>query len=42
MTDGHKDFDAKVKEFDGTDKLIIIDFFMPACGWCVKFMPEWN
>jgi thiol-disulfide isomerase/thioredoxin len=24
------------------DKLIVVDFFMPNCGYCVKFMPEWN
>ena len=22
--------------------MVIIDFFMPQCGYCVKFMPDWN
>ena len=25
-----------------TDKFIVVDFYMPQCGWCEKFMPEWN
>ena len=23
-------------------KYIVVDFYMPQCGYCVKFMPEWN
>ena len=24
------------------DSVVIVDFFMPQCAYCVKFMPEWN
>ena len=24
------------------DSVVIVDFFMPECGYCMKFMPEWN
>ena len=27
---------------DGKDSFVIVDFFMPKCSWCQKFMPEWN
>ena len=27
---------------DGAESFIVVDFYMPACGWCQKFMPEWN
>lgn len=42
MTNGKEDFQNQVDKYNGSDKLIIIDFFMPACGWCIKFMPSWN
>ncbi len=29
-------------EAAGKDTLVIVDFFMPACSYCVKFMPAWN
>ena len=26
----------------GPNKFIIVDFYMPACHYCVEFMPSWN
>lgn len=26
----------------GPDTFIVVDFFMPACKYCVEFMPNWN
>eukprot|EP00353_Schmidingerella_taraikaensis_P013226 CAMPEP_0185577976 /NCGR_PEP_ID=MMETSP0434-20130131/11615_1 /TAXON_ID=626734 ORGANISM="Favella taraikaensis, Strain Fe Narragansett Bay" /NCGR_SAMPLE_ID=MMETSP0434 /ASSEMBLY_ACC=CAM_ASM_000379 /LENGTH=133 /DNA_ID=CAMNT_0028195681 /DNA_START=70 /DNA_END=471 /DNA_ORIENTATION=- len=41
MTHGSNEFQEAVSGF-GNDTLVIVDFFMPACGYCVKFMPDWN
>ncbi len=27
---------------ENPDAVTIVDFFMPQCHYCVKFMPEWN
>ena len=32
----------KLVDDAGPDKFIIVDFFMPQCGYCVKFMNQWN
>ena len=27
---------------EGQENFVVVDFFMPQCSWCQKFMPEWN
>ena len=34
-------FQKMVQDFSD-DTLVIVDFFMPQCIYCVKFLPEWN
>ena len=41
MTNGIQDFQENVEK-GGKEQLVIVDFFMPACHYCVKFMPAWN
>ena len=41
MTHNSNEFQNLV-EAAGPDTFIVVDFFMPACHYCVKFMPEWN
>ena len=41
MTHDSDEFQKLVDEA-GSEKLVIVDFFMPQCGYCVKFMPDWN
>lgn len=41
MTHDHGEF-LDIVDAAGDDKLIIVDFFMPQCSYCVKFMPAWN
>ena len=35
------EFQGLVEEA-GPDTFIVVDFFMPACKYCVEFMPSWN
>lgn len=41
MTHGHKEYEEQVAKYN-KDTIVIVDFFMPQCGYCVKFMPDWN
>ena len=41
MTHGAEDY-QQIVDNAGDNTLVIVDFFMPNCGYCVKFMPEWN
>ncbi len=27
---------------EGVSSFVVVDFYMPACSWCEKFMPDWN
>ena len=36
-----REFDAYMNS-EGADAFVVVDFYMPQCGWCQKFMPEWN
>lgn len=40
MTSDRQEFQDVVDA--ASDSLIVVDFFMPNCTYCVKFMPEWN
>ena len=31
-----------IEKFTGEDKPTITYYFLPGCGWCQKFMPEWE
>ena len=37
----NKDFENYMNK-EGAESFVVVDFYMPACGWCQKFMPEWN
>ena len=41
MTNNSNEFQDLIDEA-GPEAFIVVDFFMPACKYCVKFMPEWN
>lgn len=44
MTNDEWEFQEYIEEAarDGKNKFIVVDFFMPACRYCVEFMPQWN
>lgn len=31
-----------IEKFTGADKTKVVYYFLPGCGWCQKFMPEWE
>lgn len=31
-----------IEKFTGQDKTKVTYYFLPGCGWCQKFMPEWE
>lgn len=31
-----------IEKFTGEDKPKVVYYFLPGCGWCQKFMPEWE
>lgn len=31
-----------IEKFTGEDKTKVTYYFLPGCGWCQKFMPEWE
>ena len=41
MTHDHIQFQQEV-DSAGSDAIVIVDFFMPQCHYCVQFMPTWN
>lgn len=40
-TRGPDDYQNKIEQ-GPENKLVIVDFYMPQCSYCVKFMPSWN
>lgn len=41
MTHNSREFNHLLKEA-GNDKLVVVDFFMPNCYYCIKFKDGWN
>ena len=41
MTFDAHDYQEKIESFDD-DVLVIVDFFMEYCPYCIKFEPHWN
>lgn len=35
-------FQQIVDEAEKTGKYVVVDFFMPQCGYCEKFLNGWN
>lgn len=31
-----------IEKFTGAEKTKVIYYYLPGCGWCQKFMPEWD
>lgn len=31
-----------IEKFTGADKTKVVYYYLPGCGWCQKFMPEWD
>ena len=41
MTFDAQDFQQKLDSM-GEETLVIVDFFMTYCHYCVQFKPQWN
>ena len=31
-----------IEKFTGGDNTKVVYYYLPGCGWCQKFMPEWD
>ena len=40
-TNGRREFQELLIEA-GDTKLVIVDFYMPSCYYCIKFKDSWN